>query len=494
MTSDRQWSPIHEALGLSPGPLTWEVLQCAVERRLRETDDLDWKKTIYHSSDPKWQYEASKDFAAMANSDGGWIIFGVTDQDDRADELIGVQWSTVEEQRLRKVAVRRVLPALTGLEFIEVSPPDGGNSVVCLRVPGHSGSLHAVMPDENTFKVPYRNGPDTEFHGPTETGLALLLLAPGTVIGPMAKTTSEEMPLSPVEQLKSWLGLQDRSVAVHDLIMAEVATVVEAIEGHPIVLKPLDGETFEDRLTNYRDTVQPLIDLIVTGLWHDAAGTHDQVWVDALQKLVTAGSSQVLNRPFQDVLLKARLYPALLVLFSAGIAAVIRGREELFIRLCTEVTGMRHDVQVRQPACQILHPWWVLDAGWVNSMPRWGGGRWTYPVSHLLKMDTRAFFQELIPDDDDFVEAFHGTEYRLGLLQQQTEEQGYPALSGEYVGERGWTFTRPSVPHAEIAFRAAGERSRDWPWAERLGGIEGYDSTLVNHRKVLENYQYHRMH
>lgn len=459
--SDRTLTPIHQALGLGPSPLTWSIMQRVVEERVAETADLDWKKVPYHTADQRWQYEASKDFAAMANSGGGWLVFGIADKDDRADALVGVQWSPAHEKRLRKVAVRRILPPLTGLEFFKVDPHGNGDPVVCLRVPGHKGSLHAVMPDENTFKVPYRNGPDTEFHGPAETGLALLSLAPGTVIGAMPEATSEEVPLSPVDQLKSWLGLQDRTVAVHDLIMAEVETVVEAIEGQPLVLKPLDGEAFEDRLTNYRDSVQPLIELVITGMWHDHEGTHDQVWVDALQKLVAAGNSQAYGKHFQDLLMRARLYPALLLLHSAGVAGVVRGREQLFIRLCTDVTGMRHDVQVRQPACQILHPWWVLDADWVNCMPRWGGGRWTYPASHLLKTDTRAFLHELIPDDGDFVEAFHGTEYRLGLLQQQTEEQGYPALSGEYVGERGWTFTRPSVPHAEIAFRSAGERSRD---------------------------------
>lgn len=484
-------TPIHRALGIDPCPLTWDLLQRVVQERVRETADLDWKKVAYHTADQRWQFEASKDFAAMANSGGGWIVFGIADQDDRADELIGVPWSASSEQRLRKVAVRRILPPLTGLDFTVVDAPEGGDPVVCLHVPGHRGSLHAVMPDENTFKVPYRNGPDTEFHGPREVGMALLAAIGASP--PASQPPPESAPQTPLEQLKSWLGGAGRGLALHDLVMSESDAVVEAVRGQSLVVEPLDGDAFETTLSNYHDAVQPLVELVATGIWHDQAGAHDQVWLDALQKLVTAGSSDVVGQPFQQVLLKTRLYPALLLLLSAGVTCVVRGRESLFIRLCTEVTGVRHDVRVRQPACQILHPWWVLEADWVNSMPRWEGGRWTYPASHLLKADIRPFFRELVPDDGDFASAFHGVEYRLGLLQEQTEERGYRAMPGEYVGELGWTTARTSVPHAEVAFREAGERSRDWPWFERLGGESTYDSALLAHREVLEKYQYHRM-
>lgn len=489
-------TPIHQALGLDPCPLTWEIMQKAVEQRVRETASLDWKQAAYHEANPRWQFEACKDFAAMANSGGGWIVFGVTDKDDRADQLVGVKWSRSVEQRLRSVAVRRILPPLLGLEFIKVDPPEGSLPVVCLRVPAHGDSLRVVTPEENTFKVPYRNGPDTEFHGPREVGMALLSAVRSSA--PAPASTPQVTPQTPLEQLKSWLGDQSQTIVLRDLIIAETKTVVSMVEGQPLIVKQLDGEAIEAALANYRDSVQPLIELMITGIWHDASGVHDQVWVDALQMLVTAGTAQALTTLFQKELLKARLYPAALLLFSAGIAAVVRGRENLFIRLCTDVFGVHpDDVRLRIPACQILHPWLVLDADTVRSLPRWNGARWTYPASHLLKTDTRAFFRNLIPDNTEFTDGFHGVEYRLGLLQEQTKAQSYPvgspALSGEYVGELGWTFGSPRVPHAEVAFREAGKRNSAWPWTKRLGGTDAYEQTLLSHRKVLENYQYHRM-
>lgn len=492
MTNHSRETPLHRALGLPDEPLSWTAIEQVVASRVSEQGDLDWKRDLYHPKDPKWWYEAGKDMAAMANSGGGWIVFGVSDVDDRADEIVGVEWSSGQAQRLRQVGAQRVLPPLTGLEFYPVSSPTGDRTVVCMRVPEGRESKHAVCPEQNAFKVPYRNGPDTEFHGPREVGLALLAFANGGMLPAQLVPEATEHS-GPVNHLKAWVLDPTKGVALHDLVMAEVQTVLEAIEGQPLSVKNLDGEQFQTVLESHRETVEPLVALVITGIWHDQSGVHDQVWVDALQRLVTSGMREVQGQPYMDVLLKARLYPALLLFLSAALASVVRGREALLIRLSTEVTALRRDASIRQPGCQVLHPWMVLDADWINSMPRWGGGRWTYPASHLLKADIRPFFSDLVPDDTDFTVAFHGVEYRLSILQERSESLGYRAMPGEYVGELGWTYGHPSVPHAEVAFENARQRSVDWPWTDILGDDQSYPSALAAHRAVLEKYQYHRM-
>lgn len=124
-------------------------------------------------------------------------------------------------------------------------------------------------------------------------------------------------------------------------------------------------------------------------------------------------------------------------------------------------------------------------------MPRWGRGStgWIYPASHLLKADIRPFFQDLIPLDEDYKSAFHGFEYRLGLIQENVGDgrRGLCALSGEYVGENGWSWEDRDVPLVENALRKAAERSRDWPWTDYLGG--DLDQALVSHREVLKHYR-----
>lgn len=154
------FTPIHRALGAEPGDLTADLVARAVEAGVKETDDLDWKKVVYHSKNPDWQDEAAKDIAAMANSGGGWIVFGVEDNDDTARAISPVQWSGVEEQRLRQVAGAWIGPSVTGLTFT-VLDVEGG-SVVGMRVPASPDVPHLAKKKGGAFIAPRRNGAHTD--------------------------------------------------------------------------------------------------------------------------------------------------------------------------------------------------------------------------------------------------------------------------------------------------------------------------------------------
>ena len=80
------FTPLHRVLGLSPGPFDWALLQQAIAGGVREQADLDWKQSLYNTKSPTWRDEAAKDITAMANSGGGWIVFGVSEHDEQAAE------------------------------------------------------------------------------------------------------------------------------------------------------------------------------------------------------------------------------------------------------------------------------------------------------------------------------------------------------------------------------------------------------------------------
>lgn len=71
------FTPIHRALGLEAGNASIDLIQQAIDHGVEETSDLDWKQAVYNSRKPNWDEEAAKDIAAMANSGGGWIVFGI---------------------------------------------------------------------------------------------------------------------------------------------------------------------------------------------------------------------------------------------------------------------------------------------------------------------------------------------------------------------------------------------------------------------------------
>jgi Schlafen, AlbA_2 len=77
------FTALHRLLGRPPGPLTDEMIDEAVSQGVAETDDLDCKSSLPPASGLP-QTDFPKDIAAMANSGGGVIAYGVTEQGKQA--------------------------------------------------------------------------------------------------------------------------------------------------------------------------------------------------------------------------------------------------------------------------------------------------------------------------------------------------------------------------------------------------------------------------
>lgn len=160
------FTPIHRALGLKPGNISFDLFEQAVEHSVEETGDLDWKRVAYDSRKPRWDEEAAKDIAAMANSGGGWIVFGIEEDGDKntASEIVPISWSATDQQRILKVAYAKIGPPVVGLEFHEVPcDNEGGGSVVVMRVPDSADAPHFAKKGDDAFVAPRRNGPHTVY-------------------------------------------------------------------------------------------------------------------------------------------------------------------------------------------------------------------------------------------------------------------------------------------------------------------------------------------
>lgn len=289
-----------------------------------------------------------------------------------------------------------------------------------------------------------------------------------------------------VARLKKYLPDPVRRIDLHDLVMGVVDDVVarivsQRITGDGSTITPADLEAvWEDRV----QSMEKLSALLITGVWHDTDGHHDQLWQDVIQRLV--GAAAVFEQVFNEAYRSARRIPALIALAVISITATKRGREDLLPRLTVRVEVVEQYRDLEPQNCvQFLHYARVANENWVTSLPRAEQARWLYPVSHVLQEDTRRFFTELIPVPDDFKAAFYGFEYRFGLLQSR--QRGYRAISGEYAGEWAW---RAEVPNAEAQFRRDLERSGGDAWAQALGvGEVTLDEVLVSHRATLARYR-----
>lgn len=160
------FTPIHRALGLEPGNTSIDLFKQAVEHSVEETSDLDWKRVAYDSRRPGWDEEAAKDIAAMANSGGGWIVFGIEEDGDKnaASRIAPISWSATDQQRILRAAYAKIGPPVVGLEFhqIECGDEDSG-SIVMMRVPDSADAPHFAKKGDDAFVAPRRNGPHTVY-------------------------------------------------------------------------------------------------------------------------------------------------------------------------------------------------------------------------------------------------------------------------------------------------------------------------------------------
>ena len=154
------FTALHRALGREPGPVTDEMLDEAVQQGVEEQDQLDWKRALPDQRELATS-DLAKDVAAMANSGGGVIVYGVTETAGRADGRVDVgEVSESYERTMRRVASSAIQPPVVGLGIHRLgTEPERALVVV---VPASVESPHLVYRGEY-FGAPVRNHADTEW-------------------------------------------------------------------------------------------------------------------------------------------------------------------------------------------------------------------------------------------------------------------------------------------------------------------------------------------
>ncbi|MFJ8273786.1 RNA-binding domain-containing protein [Streptomyces sp. NPDC094154] len=169
------YTSLHRAVGALPGRVTAAMLQQAVDGRLGESDDLDWKQD---GNDLKDNREVAKDFAALANAVGGIIVTGVTENGNgEAASLSGVDDARAQAlaDKFRGIAnslVRPFIPAFT--VYTVPLPTTLGRSAVIVEVPCSPESPHLVAWDKDSWRFPKRVGEDTVCLGESEMETAYM--------------------------------------------------------------------------------------------------------------------------------------------------------------------------------------------------------------------------------------------------------------------------------------------------------------------------------
>jgi len=210
-----------------------------------------------------------------------------------------------------------------------------------------------------------------------------------------------------VERLKRYIT-DKRIIDLHDLVMAEVAR----LHGQLGVDKfPVQGEVdsptkerFQERLHRYEAFSDTLVAVFANGVYWGGS-KHAALWIKALEGIWNPPDD---SGSGYTVWLRQRHYPALLLLYASGLAAVAAGDYVALRRLLTE--PQRHGARPQRatpgaslsPVEVIEHQDWVIEH------------RHT-PMSEYLCGLLRPRFASLVPDETRYTEAFSRWEYLYSL-------------------------------------------------------------------------------
>lgn len=170
-----EWTPpqIIALAGARP-EINPALFDAIVRDGLEESEFIDIKDGEAYPPSPKGQggrwveeQEFTKDVAAFANAAGGWIIIGVSDEDNRASRLTPVtrSSSSAEESRLRQALATYAAPQ-PSVAFLHSEATNGGHFTI-VSVPPSTRGPHSIRglrnEDRRPHYFPIRDGSDTRW-------------------------------------------------------------------------------------------------------------------------------------------------------------------------------------------------------------------------------------------------------------------------------------------------------------------------------------------
>jgi SIR2-like domain len=228
-----------------------------------------------------------------------------------------------------------------------------------------------------------------------------------------------------VASLKQYLPEERHRIRLYDLILGEIERCYDAIideERFPLGRGGFSDDTsFNTELLrqvrSYEALCEILLALFVHGCyWSETQ--HNYLWVKALERLAQPHRAQGQT---VDALLNLRRYPALLLLYAGGMAALAAGRHHTLAALLTEP-------KVRDPyrsdetplPCEI-YPLQVFQNDLGKRLPEME--RHFTPVSDWLFTVLREPLRTYAPEDLEYQRLFDRFEYMLALVHADVKDR-----------------------------------------------------------------------
>ena len=297
----------------------------------------------------------------------------------------------------------------------------------------------------------------------------------------LALADAQKDPMSArvaVARLKRYLPAVEARIRLHDLLSQAAEDLCGRLSSKEFPLNsPTPGpEAVLQRMKAYDAAADIVARLVAVGSYHGSE-QHEDLWVRVLQRVVDC---EELTGQRLVVWSDLRSYPALVLLYSAGLGAVAAGHFAVLGSLARNV--MVED----QPLITQLYSWSVLDDGLAKQLP--GLERRHTPISDHLYSVLRDVLRDVVPSDREYEAAFDRFEYLWALMHvDATLGTDHWHNGWGPVGRFGWRRRLGGDREPAVVARELGRDGAAWP-PLAAGLFEGSVDRLIEVKTAFDQF------
>ncbi|MDO8622745.1 MAG: ATP-binding protein [archaeon] len=135
---------------------TEKDLQNLINNKIQEDTNIDYKEPNF--STPNFNQELVKDVSAMANSDGGIIIYGIKEENYFPKEIVWVERDEGYKERIEQIISSKIFRKIEGINVKKVQSDDGNKFVIVIDIPQSDIAPHQIHLDSERRKYYKRHG------------------------------------------------------------------------------------------------------------------------------------------------------------------------------------------------------------------------------------------------------------------------------------------------------------------------------------------------
>lgn len=133
---------------------TVEDLKSLIDNEIEESTELEYKSS-FATENPKWREELAKDVSAMANANGGTIIYGIREKDGNnghsiPSELLPIPYTIMSKDKLSQLLSSNIQPVIDNVEITIIANNDNSGFFV-VQIP-QSDTAHQNKLNHQYFK------------------------------------------------------------------------------------------------------------------------------------------------------------------------------------------------------------------------------------------------------------------------------------------------------------------------------------------------------